>query len=314
VTSPRPKPCPAWLLAGLLGTSLAGCASLPEAQIGPFVDTSIELHSAVAASGSAVTFELRQMQGGETQAERFAKLWPVRVQATEALVQYATSLKAIVDSGQQGQAAARGVANGLTALSRDVGITLPAAGVAGVATDTAAFVYGQIAAVRASRTLAEALKNAQPVVDRITVLMAQDLEKAGELLKAANADVSAELEIARQVEIGFRNELLAERKGLYARGLQGLGNADKARLKEIDALIASTESWYGPLQAQLEQIQTRLVTGERLIAATAQATLAWSATHRQLLAAVEEKRPVNPVALASAITEVQDLIRRIRAL
>jgi hypothetical protein len=55
----------------------------------------------------------------------------------------------------------------------------------------------------------------------------------------------------------------------------------------------------------------RLVTGTRLIAATAQATLAWSVTHRQRLAAVEEKRPVNPVALASAISEVQDLIGRI---
>jgi hypothetical protein len=36
--------------------------------------------------------------------------------------------------------------------------------------------------VRASYTLAEALQNAQPVVDRFTVLLAQDLEKTGELL------------------------------------------------------------------------------------------------------------------------------------
>jgi hypothetical protein len=70
----------------------------------------------------------------------------------------------------------------LTVRSRNVGITLSTADVAGITTDTATFVYGQIAAVRASYTLAEALQNAQPVVDRFTVLLAQDLEKTGELL------------------------------------------------------------------------------------------------------------------------------------
>lgn len=70
----------------------------------------------------------------------------------------------------------------LTVRSRNVGITFSTAGVAGITTDTATFVYGQIAAMHASHTLAEALQNAQPVVDRFTVLLAQDLEKTGELL------------------------------------------------------------------------------------------------------------------------------------
>ena len=77
-----------------------GCAAMPE--VGPFVDATVEMRSAVASSGNAVEAALRQMPGDQNYADNFARQWSTRVQAVDTLVDYAESLHAIVQAGQTG--------------------------------------------------------------------------------------------------------------------------------------------------------------------------------------------------------------------
>ncbi len=88
------------LLSGWLG----GCASLPE--VSPFVEATVQLRSAMVASGIAVGTELRLTPGAEAKADELARLWEVRVHSADALVNYSDSLAAIVRSGREGGAAA----------------------------------------------------------------------------------------------------------------------------------------------------------------------------------------------------------------
>ena len=296
----------------LIAVSSVGCASLPE--LGPFVDATLELRSAVAAVGSTVEAELQRMQGGQKYADRLAKEWAVRIQAVDALVAYAESLRAIVKAGQEGGQAARSLASSVTALAKAAQVAMPAAGAVSVATDTASFIYGQIALVRASKSLEEALMNAQPAVQRITSIIALELKKLDDILQLANADIDSARQVAHQVELGFRKALFKEQKKLYSNDPSALMPKEKARLLEINELLESTKIWYEPLQTKKEQVEKRLHAGRNLIAAAGQTTGQWAVAHEQLVLAIRDKRSINTKALVQATLEVRDLIKRIREL
>ena len=296
----------------LIAASSFGCASLPET--GPFVDATIELRSAVAASGSTVEAELRRMNGGQKYANQLANDWAARIQAVDALVVYAESLRGIVKAGQEGGQAARSLASSVTALAKAAQVAMPAAGAVTVATDTASFIYGQIALVRASRSLEEALMNAQPAVQRIATIIALELKKLDEILRLASADIDSARQVNHQVELGFRKALIKEQKGLYSNNPADLKPKQKARLLEINELIESTKIWYEPLQTKKEQVEKRLHAGRDLIAAAGQATGQWAAAHEQLVHAIRDNRSINTKALVQATLEVRELIKRIREL
>ena len=98
--------------------------------------------------------------------------------AHDALVTYSRSLGATVAAGNEGAASARKVADSVQTLAGAAGITLPAAPVVGTVTDVAAFVSAEVASIRASSTLAEAMQAAGLAVDQIASVMAKDLQAA----------------------------------------------------------------------------------------------------------------------------------------
>jgi hypothetical protein len=286
----------------------AGCASLPE--VGPFVDASIQLRSAIITSGATVETELGQAPGSEASAEKLSKLWKLRVQAADALVSYSESLAAIVRSGREGAQAARMLADSAAGLSREVGIILPQASTVATVTDTAAFIYGHIAAARASRSLEEALVNVQPAVEQIMAVLARDLKDIEDILRAAHQLQMTELGRKYNLEMGYYLSLGREQREIYQKASRT--REDEKRLLEIDQLVEATKPWRLPLEAEKQQAEKRLKAGRLLIASARQGLASWAFTHQQLILAVREKGTVDVIALVQATQEMRELIRRIR--
>jgi hypothetical protein len=295
-----------FLVAGL---GVSGCASVPN--VAPFVDATSQYRSAVVAGGSAVDAELRAIDAKEA-ASNFAEQWAIRVKATDALLGYSRALASVVASGQQGAQAARNVADAVTGLATAIGVALPPAAAVGTVTDSAAFVHGQIAAVRASRALGEALHNATPAVDELATIMAKDLNAAQEIFDSANTEAAIPLKKQYNKETAYLGGLLDQRQAIYSKAQQTA--KDEERLLQIDRLIEATRSWREPKEAQERELVARRKAGDQLFNAARNSLAAWSLAHRDIAYAVESGRKVDVTALVTSIEEMRELIKRIQAL
>lgn len=290
----------------------AACGSLPDAT--PFFQSTVHLRSAIAAAGTAVDSELRATDVLRESADRLAPEWAKNVSAADALVAYSESLVAITDAGNSGGESARALANSLNGLAAGVGIAAPSAAAVSTATDIAAFLYQQIALVRASRNLQEALSTAQPAVDQIAKLLGANIKSMEVILVTAAdaADKSLQLKRENQIQLGYLQEIRDEQERIYRTAATDPKSV--ARLAELDKAIEAMRDWREPYEAARKAIATRLAVSRQLISATQQGIFDWAATHRQLATALAEGRRINPEALAQSVVEIRELVRKVRAL
>lgn len=309
-----------WLIPAFF-TLLTGCATLPD--LTPYRDATMQLRSAVLAGGSAVQSGLDAAAGsyeagdptaqriGEN-AQKFTTDWNERIEAADALVAYADAVADIARSATEGAGAARALADSLGKLATGVGVVLPPSGTVAAATDAAAFIYGHIAAVRAAQSLDQALQSAQPAVDRVAILFAQDLRASQDLLRASHRLQRDALVLKYNEEMGYLKALTSERKKIYGKG--SLRPEDEQRLKKLGELYEATLSWREPMEKDLAGMESTLKVRIGLIKATQTAVAEWAAAHRNIAAAVREKRSVNVEALVQTTLEARELVRRLRTL
>ncbi len=290
-------------VGGWLGL-LAGCSSVPDA--GRLVDASVQLHSAIGASGSAVATELRAARRDET-AQKFAAAWTHTERSVAGLVQYAEALGSIAQAGREGGESVQRVAAAGSELAAAVGLGLPAAGFA-AAVDVGAVVYRQIALVRAAQSLDESLERMQPAVDRIAELIVGQLEDAAVILAAASQLEAVNLRREFADDTGYRDALQRERRALYAPG--PLTPATAERLEQIDRAERIVAARLQPMEHQLAAGARRLRQSTQLIAQ--QAVRDWAGAHRQLRRAVSESRTLDPAALLHSVDELRVLVRKVR--
>lgn len=312
------------LAGALLAPSLAmlaGCATLPD--VTPYRDATVQLRSTVLVGGQAVESGLqsaaasldaspdqaKQLKSG---TEQFAKDWRARVDAMDGLVAYAEAVNGIALAGKEGAASARALADSMTRLVSSLGIVLPASGTLATASDAVAFIYGHIAAARASQSLDQALENAQPVVDKVAMLLAKDLQDSMDVLRAAHELERTTLRSKFNNELGYLQSLNRERAKLYAKG--NLEPADEQRLKQIAELYDATKDWREPIEKRQADSEAALKARMALISATQAAVAEWAAAHRAIAVAVKENRKVNVEALVQATLDARELIRRLRTL
>lgn len=293
------------VVVGWLGL-LAGCGSVPDA--GRLVDASVQLHSAIGASGSAVATELRAARLDET-AQQFAAAWTHTERSVAGLVQYAEALGGIVRAGREGGELVQRVAAAGSELAAAVGLGLPAAGLA-AAVDVGAQVYRQIALVRAAQSLDESLARMQPAVDRIAELIVGQLEDAAVILAAASQLEAVNLRREFADDTGYRDALQRERRALYAPG--PLTPTTAERLQQIDRAERIVAARLQPMERQLAAGARRLAQSTQLIAAAQQAVRDWAGAHRQLRRAVSESRTLDPAALLHSVEELRVLVRKVR--
>jgi len=301
---------------------LSGCQSLPDIQ--PFTDATVGLRSAVAASGTSVVAELRQtpLAGVATEAKKLEEAWKARNDAMSALVDYANSLQAIVDSGKKGEESVQKLADAANTLAGSLGIANLAASAAGtLATDAVKYVYGQIAKARAAKSLEAALSEIQPAIEQMTKLLTLDLKNVDDILILADQAELDTLASGNQREIAYRRQLLLTRGQLMSATVEELSAGKKPAeltraddLARISELLAKTDAWNLDYEQKQAAIKTRGRAAHELIAAANQALPDWAAAHAKLLAVVSAKRPPSVTELTDAATHIRDLVDRYRKL
>lgn len=302
------------LIAGCL---LVGCSTLPDAQ--PFAAATANLRSAVAASGVAVVSEIEQVEieGVKAQAKSLEKAWEERNRVLSALVTYSSSLVEIVEAGKKGAEAAEAVADSVSSLAMAAGIAMPGAGEAGaVVTETAKFVYDQIAKARAARALEKAMSEVQPAIERIAQKMATDMGALDDIVRTAGAAQRNHLKIANQTNLAYRASLekkrgamMAEMTALLERDLAP-GQTQLDNLRTTTDLLAATETWRQEYRAQHQTIASRERLARQLIAETKAGLANWATGHGRMLAAVKLKRIPSAAEITESVTNIRNLVER----
>lgn len=300
------------LLMLLLIVGLTGCASLPD--VGPFVDASNLLRSAVATSGTTVEAELRLMTlTNATQfADRLKKNWEARNQAFAAIAAYSSSLKSIVDAGNEGAASAQKVADSVSNLAQAAGVALPGSPEAvATATDILKFISAQIALARAAKSLEKAMGAAQPAVEGIAHLIAADLKNLEQIFIAASTANDNEVRTGDEFGdlISFRKQLLKQIQTSEPTNAATLGQQ-----VQLGQMLQATEEWHSKYLGKRKEIDDRLRVGRALIQTCMQSANDWGVAHGRLITALQERRPVNMDSLIQAAVEIQILVRKVREL
>jgi hypothetical protein len=300
----------------------SGCANLPDTQ--PFTDATINLRSAVASSGGAVVGELErtELPGVKEQARNLEAAWNERNKLLTALVEYANSVQAIVDSGRSGAESATALAASVGRLAQVANIVQPGAGEAGaLITETAAFVYGHIAKARAAASLEKALTEVQPALERIALAMAGQMQSLDDLVRTAGKAQRDELRIANQANLAYRNSLAAAHERLMNQlrseldaGKKPSELAQTEELRRLEDLLAATDSWFGPLQEQISTIGERERLSRQLITETRSAFADWGAAHARMLTALRTRRVPSATELVEAAERIRELVERFKKL
>ena len=291
----------------LIVSTLTACRTLPD--VGPFVDTTHELRSAVTQSGSTTVSALETI-GAEAQARKLEKAWKLRNRAFDAIAAYADSLQAIMAAGNQGAQAAASLIQSVEGLAEASGIPIrPAPASIAVASDAISLILRHISQGRAARTLQEAMETAQPAVEAIVELSLADLSAIDDVFRAANESTRSDVQVAYSDRLGYRKSL----EDLLTRAsVAGADGATLERLTLISRLLAETEAWHGDYTGALDQIGERLRTGRALLAATQASARTWVEAHRQLVVALQTRQPVSIGSLVTMAEEIQILVRRMR--
>jgi hypothetical protein len=308
---------------------IGSCATLPDTS--GYTTATIQVKQAVATAGNVVEAELESAGTVPVQEiKKFHNAWKMTVSSLDAMVSYAESIEQIVDSGNKGTKSAMQVADSVKKLAEAVKVdamTGAAGEVFGVAADTGAFVYGEIAKIGAERSLKDALSKAGPWVVRINNMVQLQVEDARRLFHRQIKDQVDGLKSGG--EAGY---------GGWLKLNQAIGNMELETIKEMRKLLDASSmdlTKIKNLQAELDQIkktrnqiaphiveyETKLAdirnrekAGLDIIRASENAISAWGTAHENLVRAVKYRKPVSVESLTTAVVEIRTLIERWRKL
>lgn len=317
----------------LAGGLLVGCANLPDTS--GYTAATIQVRQAVVSAGDAAESELvSAISAGATTAtrkavDRFRISWKQTVRSLDAMVAYARSIEGIVDAGNKGEESATRLAESIKGFMDVVKVDLmthASTEVAGLAMESAAFVYGEIAKIRASKALNKALDKTGPSIVRISGLVQVQVSDAERLFEEQVAAQIAELAsggsgygdwIKRKSELDEKQQVAT--KQLVALIADASAPAD--RIKELEVTVdrialarKQIEPHLDEYEAGLSQIRRREKAGRAILGAAENAVAAWGTSYQSLVESVKTRRPVSVESLRAAVIDVRNLIQRWRAL
>ena len=272
-------------------------------------------------SGQAITDSLRDAgsllpqnkDAYEKNIRDFDAAWQARVKAIEGAVAYSNAIVDIIAAAGETRETVNRVGDSLSALAGAAGIALPAAPVIAVAKDIGAFIAERIALVRASSTLQQAVTQAQPAIDHIAEHLVKDSnERLKPILDQVHKNVLSTINEAYDGDDTFSKALA---KRLIQARSEALADPGKASaLQELDRMQVAVAPRLKERDQKLDQAAANYKARLQLINGLSTATLAWAAAHRDLAAAIAQKRKVNVAELQETIAELRELIRKVRAL
>ena len=298
----------------------AGCGTLPDAR--PFADASATLAVAVKSSGQALTDSLRDAGSAASSSSdakayeelvgKFDAAWAERVKAVQGVAAYSEAIADVIDAGREGEETVKKVGDSLQGLASAVGIPLAGPAVA-AASEISQFIAGRVALVRASRKLEEALAQAQPAVERIAQHLVEDAEKRLKpTLREAHANLVSSIKSPYDADDNFAKSFARQRDELRAKALKDLKLVPQ--LAEFERVQAAAVASLKERDQKIEQASAAYKARLQLVAALSPATTAWAGAHRDLAAAVREKRKVTATELVETVVELKELAKKVRAL
>ena len=292
-------------LAVFLLLTAVGCGTLPN--VSHFSDVTTQLNGLVRTAGAATVAEVAAAEQGMTKrapggglSNAVAQGWQPALKAAKALADYSDSLRALVESGQNGEAEAKAATAALKPLVETAVSAFPAGAVGGEVLDGLLLagekIYGAIAKEIAARSLAKAISNSDPLIQQVAARLSAGFSGMSQILESSDLTLEHHLMTKYQAQKKYLNAYEQERDALLTRTLDQdnhvTGDTNLlARWQWVEKLIEAEhqKDWYKDYMAEKLSIQTRL-EAEREIVRKAPALLtAWAASHKELVKAVQQK-------------------------
>ncbi|QYY33783.1 hypothetical protein K2O51_33600 (plasmid) [Cupriavidus pinatubonensis] len=297
---------------------LTACGTLPDAQ--PFQDATRSLSSAVKASGQAFDDSLDEAtanspanatQYGQLK-KTFDQAWAARIAAAEGAVDYSNAVAELVSAARTSEDSVSKLSDALQGLATASSIPL-AQVTASTGTDIARFLVAQIAVVRTSQKLDDAMTAAQPAVDRIAARINQDLndQLIPSMTDVYKNNVGA-IKRKYTADDNFAQSFSFRRDDMRKKVLNK--EADASRLVDLDRVQDTVNTSLKARDKELDQLSTAYATRLRLLRLLASATTVWADSHRELARAIQDKRKVDVSRLQEAIMTVRAITQKLEAL
>jgi hypothetical protein len=318
-----------FIILVFVSAMLGGCATLPDTS--NYTTATIQVKQLVETVGNVVEIELDSAGTVSGQKVKdFQKAWKTTVSSLDAMITYAESIEQIVDAGNKGANSARQVADSVKKLADSVkvdALTGAAGEVFGVAANTGAFVYGEIAKIGAANNLDDALSKADPWVVRISNMVQLQVEDAGRLFHRQIKDQVDDLKTGGEAGYGDWIKLNKKIDNTQLNSLKEMEkflNASPMDLEKVKKLqteldeVEKTRHQIAPhileYKTKLAEIRNRETAGLNLIRASENAIAAWGAAHQNLVWAVKERKPVSVESITMAVVQIRTLIEKWRIL
>ena len=314
--------------------SIVGCATLPD--LSGYTAATDQLRQSVKSAGDAVSTEIDivslafKESGGDDAAVQklekskkdFEKHWADRNKAMTAIVGYAGSLEEITNSGKEGKESAIALGNSVENLLKTIGV-IPGAQIAGVAKETIAFIYDEVAKVKAQNALDESIRKTGPIMEKIVEIIEKDypaMKNSFEIaINAQMAELNRNNESVRangqrdewRTLWKYRNKVLLEE----LKSPDSQWNSQKIKdlaqdISVIDKRLFILNPEWEVYRKNLQDLQKRRRVGLRLIQASSKALVSWKNTHAKLANAVKKKKTPSVHEVAAAAADIQSLIKK----
>lgn len=291
---------------------MGGCASAPDPS--NFAAATHSLKLSVRDAGALVERQLETANSGHAIVSDFASHWSVRNRAMQAASDYSQSLVSIFAQSRSGQP--QQLSQSLQALAQSLGVggASPGLGVLATTADTIAFLHAQIALVRASHSLEQAINAAQPVIERLTVLIVSDTNDLDTLVRASAAQQRLALAHEYNQPLAFAQSVDRRRGEIRAFSYSELGPSEREELAQIDRLKASVASELDLYVARLAAVDAQESAALGAIASTRRAIESWADAHNTLARSVRNGRPPDISKLTESLANLHALLARLEAI
>lgn len=318
-------------IAALVLLTAVGCRTLPN--VSGFADATTQLYWTVQSAGDGAVAEVAAVEQGMSGAaaaqgaslsNKVAQSWQPLIKATKAVVVYSESLRALVQSGQQGKEQAQQALAAVDSLVKTTAGAFPG-GEAGSATAEGIFagvteLWGALAREIAARSLAQAIEKTDPVIQKVAAGLSAGFSGMDQLLDASETALLDHLINKYDEQKTRLNTYEAIRRDLLAEAVSGNNGFTSdtnllARWQWAEKIIESEQqqAWYKEYMAEKLSIQTRLSAEREIVRKAPSLITAWAASHKELAKAVREKGSPDFTVLLTLSRDLYDTYQQTKA-
>ncbi len=300
---------------------ITGCTSSPN--ISNYSEETIKLQKSVKSSGEVLVQKLDYLVAAyETAGADFAKIkiekskqdlekeWKYRNKAMSAIVDYSSSLEAIIQSGNQGlknvqelSEPLKNLADAANPENHDAGNTV---------TETTWMVYSEIDELKTKKSL-DATK---PIITYIVEALKVNLTKSDEIINRVYEEEIDDLNTRYETTIVYRPIFKKKIKIKYGQFEEALAagkdiSSLEKDFKRIQEILQPLDEEWAAYEKESKEINDRKIIADKLIKLTSDALAAWERSHSKLIDSTSTEESFDVRELTNAVEEIQELIKKV---